>query len=360
MCTGPISTSGGVALRIRKTSPMPQTPKVAISTANRIFTIQDEALLRSAVSMTIFYRKRGRPVSGRETAGIIGMRPTASNSKAAGRKAAIQPAPRHASRRRPRRKAMPATPAARPRPLVAGNWKMNGRRADGLALAGALVAQPAREPLRAELAICPPATLLCEVGARLAGSPIGLGAQDCHPKPSGAHTGDLSAPMLADAGCRYVIVGHSERRAAYHESDALVKEKASAALAAGLTPIVCLGETETERDAGQALAVVERQLAGSLPAVAPAAGLVVAYEPVWAIGSGRTPSASDIAAVHGHLRRCLAAHLAAPAQVRLLYGGSVKAANAPEILAIPEVDGALVGGASLKADEFWAIAASCA
>ena len=249
--------------------------------------------------------------------------------------------------------------ATRPRPLIAGNWKMNGRQADGLTLARALAERAAREPPAADLLICPPATLLFLVAELLTDTPVALGAQDCHPKPSGAFTGDIAAPMLADAGCSYVIVGHSERRAGHREDDALVRAKAAAALAAGLIPIVCLGETEAERDAGQALAVVERQLAGSLPAGAEAARLVVAYEPVWAIGTGRTPTASDIEAVHRHLRRQLAGRVAEPERVRLLYGGSVKKDNCAEILGLPEVNGALVGGASLKAEEFWAIAATC-
>ena len=249
--------------------------------------------------------------------------------------------------------------ATRPRPLIAGNWKMNGRQADGLTLARALAERAAREPPAADLLICPPATLLFLVAELLTDTPVALGAQDCHAKPSGAFTGDIAAPMLADAGCSYVIVGHSERRAGHREDDALVRAKAAAAVAAGLTPIVCLGETEAERDAGQALAVVERQLAGSLPAGAEAARLVVAYEPVWAIGTGRTPTASDIEAVHRHLRRQLAGRVAEPERVRLLYGGSVKKDNCAEILGLPEVNGALVGGASLKAEEFWAIAATC-
>ena len=249
--------------------------------------------------------------------------------------------------------------ATRPRPLIAGNWKMNGRQADGLTLARALAERTAREPPAADLLICPPATLLFLVAELLTDTPVALGAQDCHAKPSGAFTGDIAAPMLADAGCSYVIVGHSERRAGHREDDALVRAKAEAAVAAGLTPIVCLGETEAERDAGQALAVVERQLAGSLPAGAEAARLVVAYEPVWAIGTGRTPTASDIEAVHRHLRRQLAGRVAEPERVRLLYGGSVKKDNCAEILGLPEVNGALVGGASLKAEDFWAIAQAC-
>jgi triosephosphate isomerase len=249
--------------------------------------------------------------------------------------------------------------ATRPRPLIAGNWKMNGRQADGLTLARALADRATREAPAADLLICPPATLLFLVAELLTDTPVALGAQDCHPKPSGAFTGDIAAPMLADAGCTYVIVGHSERRAGHREDDALVRAKAEAAVATGLIPIVCLGETEAERDAGQALAVVERQLAGSLPAGAEAARLVVAYEPVWAIGTGRTPTATDIEAVHRHLRRQLAGRVAEPERVRLLYGGSVKKDNSREILGLPEVNGALVGGASLKAEEFWAIAATC-
>ena len=245
----------------------------------------------------------------------------------------------------------------RPRPLIAGNWKMNGRRSDGIALAKAIVAEAGS--LGAELLVCPPATLIAPVGEAVKGTAVALGGQDCHPAPSGAHTGDISAPMLVDLGCRYVIVGHSERRAEHGESDALVKAKAEAALAAGLSPIVCLGETEAERDLGEALAVVTRQLLGSLPAGASGARTVVAYEPVWAIGTGRTPSARDIEVVHGHLRRELATLVADVGAVRLLYGGSVKAGNAKEILALADVDGALVGGASLKAEEFLAIARAC-
>jgi len=243
------------------------------------------------------------------------------------------------------------------RPLVAGNWKMNGRRADGLALAVAVVAGAGN--IGAELLVCPPATLLAPIGEALAGTAVALGAQDCHPAPSGAYTGDISAPMLADLGCRYVIVGHSERRAGHGESDAVVRAKAEAALAAGLIAIVCLGETEAERDRGEAFAVVGRQLAGSLPEQANAANTVVAYEPIWAIGSGRTPTAGDIAGLHGHLRAELARRFADAAGFRLLYGGSVKPGNCNEILVTADVDGALVGGASLKAEDFLAIARAC-
>ncbi len=246
---------------------------------------------------------------------------------------------------------------ARGRPLIAGNWKMNGLKADGLALARAIRAGGGE--LRAELLICPPATLLAPVGEALAGSTVALGGQDCHSDRPGAHTGDIAAAMLADLGCRYVILGHSERRADHGETDELVRAKAVAALAAGLIAVVCLGETEAQRDRGQALEVVARQLDGSLPGNALAANTVVAYEPVWAIGTGRTPSSADIVAVHDHLRRELTRQVSDGAGVRLLYGGSVKPGNAREILALPDVDGALVGGASLKAEDFLAIARSC-
>jgi triosephosphate isomerase len=243
------------------------------------------------------------------------------------------------------------------KPLIAGNWKMNGLRADGMALARAVQAGSAG--VSCELLVCPPATLLAEVGQVLAGGAVGLGGQDCAASAPGAHTGDIAAAMLADLGCRYIIVGHSERRTDHGETDAIVRAKAEAARAAGLIPIVCLGETETQRDRGEALAVVARQLAGSLPAAASAADAVVAYEPVWAIGTGRTPSSADIVAVHGQLRRELAKRGGAASGIRLLYGGSVKPANAAEILALPDVNGALIGGASLKAQDFLAIARSC-
>jgi triosephosphate isomerase (TIM) len=245
----------------------------------------------------------------------------------------------------------------KPRPLIAGNWKMNGLRADGLALAKGIVAGAGGR--KAELLLCPPATLIALVGEAIKGSGVSLGAQDCHDAPSGPHTGDIAAPMLADLGCRYVIVGHSERRAAHGESDALVKAKAGAALAAGLVPIVCLGESEAERDRGEALAVVARQLAGSLPDGAAGSTVGVAYEPIWAIGTGRTPSNADIEAVHGHLRAELAKRFADAGSFRLLYGGSVKPSNCLDILALANVDGALVGGASLKAEDFLAIARAC-
>jgi triosephosphate isomerase len=234
------------------------------------------------------------------------------------------------------------------RPLIAGNWKMHGLAADGLALARAVAAGAAG--LAAEILVCPPATLVMAVAAAVQGGPVAVGGQDCHLVAKGAHTGDVSAPMLADAGARYVILGHSERRADHHETDAVVKAKAASAIAHGLVPIVCVGETLAQREAGQAEAVVRAQVAGSLPEGFVAAGGVVAYEPVWAIGTGRTPTEADIAAIHAALRQAVGS------TTRLLYGGSVKPANAAAILALPNVDGALVGGASLVAEDFLAIA----
>lgn len=250
-----------------------------------------------------------------------------------------------------------AEPTARRRQLIVGNWKMNGTRASGVALAGAVADLARRQAPSCDLVVCPPATVLMAVGGRLAGSSVTFGGQDCHDQPSGAHTGDIAAPMLADLGCRYVIVGHSERRADHGETDAVVKAKASAALAAGLVAIVCVGETEAERDRGGATAVVGRQIAGSLPSGATAENCVIAYEPVWAIGTGRTPTNDEIAAMHRHIRAELRTRIGAAAdRLRLLYGGSVKPSNAAEILALADVDGALVGGASLKAEDFLAIA----
>jgi triosephosphate isomerase len=250
---------------------------------------------------------------------------------------------------------------ARPKRLIAGNWKMNGLREDGLALVASLraKAEEAGANLGCEVLVCPPATLLESVATVLRSSPIAVGAQDCHPADKGAYTGDVSAPMLADAGAKYVIVGHSERRGGHGESDTLVLEKASAAHRAGLTAIVCIGETEAERDRGETLDVVRRQLAASVPTTASAANTVIAYEPVWAIGTGRTPTPAEIASVHAAIRQRISERLADSSSVRLLYGGSVKGSNAAELLGVDHVDGALVGGASLQADEFWAIVRSC-
>ena len=237
--------------------------------------------------------------------------------------------------------------------LIAGNWKMNGLTAD-LDWAEALIdALPDGPGVRAA-ALCPPATLLSGFAARLPGW-ISLGGQDCAPAPCGAHTGDVSAPMLADLGCRYVILGHSERRADHGEGDALVRAKAEAGLKAGLTPIICVGETLEDREAGRAEAVVTAQLRASLPASRPG-DLVIAYEPVWAIGTGRTAGPGDAQAMHQALRAALPqGHEAA---TPILYGGSVKPDNAADLLAQADVDGALVGGASLKAADFAAIIAA--
>jgi triosephosphate isomerase (TIM) len=238
--------------------------------------------------------------------------------------------------------------------LIAGNWKMNGLRQDGVALAGALAAR-ARVPGTADILICPPATLLVPCAEALTGSAVALGAQDCHAKPSGAFTGDISARMLKDAGCSHVILGHSERRATHDESNEEIRVKANAALAEGLTAIICVGETAAQCEDGEGPEIVASQLHGSVPVSGNAGSLVIAYEPVWAIGTGKTPGVADIDRMHAHIRTVLAQILTDGAAIRILYGGSVKASNAAEILARPDVDGALVGGASLVADEFWTI-----
>jgi len=247
------------------------------------------------------------------------------------------------------------------RKLIAGNWKMNGRRDAAQQFAAALIGRLAGQKPPCDMLVCPPAPLLDVLRGALAGAPVALGGQDCHSAPKGAHTGDVAAAMLVDAGCSHVIVGHSERRAAYHETDAIVAAKAAAAAAAGLHPIICLGESAEQRRRGETLAVVADQLAGSLPVDATPARCVVAYEPLWAIGSGAIPTADEIAQVHGHLRARLVERFGAAGQsIRLLYGGSVKPTNAGGIVRIPAVDGLLVGGASLLADDFWAICAACA
>jgi triosephosphate isomerase (TIM) len=234
--------------------------------------------------------------------------------------------------------------------LAAGNWKMNGLRADLDELPRLVATQPAPE---CGVLICPPATLLAPMAAVAEGSHVQLGGQDCHIGTSGAHTGDISATMLADAGARYVILGHSERRADHGEASSLVAAKARAANAAGLIAIICVGETEAERDAGRTLEVVLAQLQGSTPDGADAANTVIAYEPVWAIGTGRTPTLEQIAELHDALRASVP-----DVGMSLLYGGSVKPGNAAEIFALENVDGALVGGASLKAADFGAIIAA--
>ncbi len=245
-----------------------------------------------------------------------------------------------------------------PRPLVAGNWKMNGLRASlaEIAVMAAAFDSALREKI--DLLVCPPATLIAPAASAVSGTRIAIGGQDCHAKDSGAHTGDISAPMLRDAGASYVIAGHSERRADHGESDAIVRAKAEAALRAGLIAIVCVGETEAERRAGRTLKIIGEQLVGSLPTGASAKNLVIAYEPVWAIGTGLTPTVVDVAEVHAFIRAELERSLGAgeAAGVRILYGGSVKPANAAELMAVANVDGALVGGASLLAKDFMAIA----
>jgi triosephosphate isomerase len=242
------------------------------------------------------------------------------------------------------------------RKLIAGNWKMNGLRADGTALARDLAARAKSGAPGCDLLVCPPATLLTEIAAVLAGSPIALGGQDCHAAGKGAFTGDVSAAMLKDAGCAYVILGHSERRAAHHETDAQVRAKALAALAAGLIPIVCVGETAEQRDRSETLSIVGGQVAGSLPDIAGPQEIAIAYEPIWAIGTGRTPQPDEIEEVHAFIRLALTKRVANPDTVRILYGGSLNAKNAAAILPIPNVVGGLVGGASLDAESFWTIA----
>ena len=247
-----------------------------------------------------------------------------------------------------------------PRKLIAGNWKMNLLKAEGEALVRALGASLASEPKPAcDVLVCPPFTLLGDLAPLCGEAGLALGAQDCHAAPSGAFTGNVAAPMLADAGCAYVIVGHSERRSLHGEDNATVKAKAEAALAAGLVAIVCVGETEAERDSGKAEEIVVAQLLQSLPEGASAGNLVVAYEPVWAIGTGRTPTVAQVADMHAALRKALGGAVADAAGVRILYGGSVKPGNAAELLAVANVDGALVGGASLSHGDFWAICQSC-
>jgi triosephosphate isomerase (TIM) len=241
------------------------------------------------------------------------------------------------------------------RPLIAGNWKMNGLKASAAQL-DKMIAGAAKLPARVDILVCPPFTLVAAFAASAVGSRVAIGGQDCGAKASGAHTGDIAAEMLADAGASAVIVGHSERRLDHHETDADVRAKMVAARRAGLLPVVCVGETRAERDAGKARDTVGGQLAGSL--ADGAADFVIAYEPVWAIGTGLTPTPKDVEDMHGFIRERLAARFGHGSEaVRILYGGSVKAANAAELLAIDNVDGALVGGASLNAEEFLAIAA---
>lgn len=240
--------------------------------------------------------------------------------------------------------------------LIAGNWKMNGRLAEGIALAQEIAARSLGKGC--ELLICPPATLVHAVGQEIADSPVLLGGQDCHAAEKGAHTGDVSAAMLADLGASHVILGHSERRADHGETNQHVAEKASAAWSAGLCAIVCVGETEAEREAGDTLSVVSGQLSGSVPDGATAKNTVIAYEPVWAIGTGKTATPDDAQAVHAHIRGELVSRFGenVGAGIRILYGGSMKPGNAADLLAKPDIDGGLIGGASLKYQDFLAIA----
>ena len=246
--------------------------------------------------------------------------------------------------------------------LIAGNWKMNGLKADGVALASALAdkMKTGADP-KFEMLVCPPFTLISTILDTVAGSGIAVGGQDCHMSEKGAHTGDTSAWAQKDLGCGYVIVGHSERRTNHAETDAIVKAKAQAALAAGLKVIVCIGETLDQREAGQTLEVNRTQLHGSLPDGATAENTVVAYEPVWAIGTGKTASPEQAQEVHAMIRSELTSGLgqATADAMRVLYGGSMNAKNAAELLAQPDIDGGLIGGAALKVDDFWTIAQSC-
>lgn len=248
--------------------------------------------------------------------------------------------------------------ATRIRPLIAGNWKMNGLGVSEAELAKIIAGAGALSG-KADLMVCPPATLIARFAATARGSGVVIGGQDCHAKASGAHTGDVAAEMLADAGAGAVIVGHSERRSDHHETDDEVRAKADAAWRAKLTAIVCVGETREQREAGDTLKVVGLQLDGSLPDGAIAETLVVAYEPVWAIGTGLTPTSADVGLVHAFIRERLVGRFGpAGGDMRILYGGSVKPANANELMSVPHVNGALVGGASLKAEDFLGIAAA--
>ncbi|WP_158807630.1 triose-phosphate isomerase [Beijerinckia sp. L45] len=246
---------------------------------------------------------------------------------------------------------------ARPQPLVAGNWKMNGMLADLAEIEAVRDAVDAGGGGGAEVLICPPATLIVAAAKLVQGSRLKIGGQTCRSEISGAHTGDVSAAMLKDAGATYVILGHSERRASYGETNAAVRARAISALDLGMSAIICVGETKAEREAGRATSIVGRQLLGSVPAHPDPSRLVIAYEPVWAIGTGLTPTNADVAAMHrfirGEIERLVPA---GGSDVRLLYGGSVRPRNAAELMAIADVDGGLIGGASLDVDDFMAIA----
>lgn len=245
--------------------------------------------------------------------------------------------------------------------LIAGNWKMNGLLSDGVALAKGVAGEVKKTGRKdCEFLICPPFTLLTSAKKAIKGSKTMLGAQDCHFAASGAHTGDISPVMLKDLGCQYVIVGHSERRTNHFENNELIAKKAEAAINAGLKVIICIGETEAERDAGKTIDVCTKQIMGSVPEISTAQNTVIAYEPVWAIGTGRTPTAAEVEEVHASIRKVLAKKQgrANANKMRILYGGSMKPSNAKELLALEDVDGGLIGGASLKVADFMAIAAA--
>ncbi len=242
--------------------------------------------------------------------------------------------------------------------MIAGNWKMNGLLADGVALAQEIKVDVKAKKRNCEFVVCPPFTLLGAVKKALKGCRVALGAQDCHFEEKGAHTGDISPEMLLDCGCTYVILGHSERRADHGETSELVCKKAKAAYKAGLKAIICIGETLAQREKGETIDICSKQILESVPNDATAADTVIAYEPVWAIGTGKTPTAQDVEDVHAAVRKVLAKKLgrAQANKMRILYGGSVKPSNAKELLSLPDVDGGLIGGASLKAADFMAIA----
>ncbi|WP_417782423.1 triose-phosphate isomerase [Terasakiella pusilla] len=248
------------------------------------------------------------------------------------------------------------------RPLIAGNWKMNGLRADAKALASEIANLKKSDTAdNCDLLVCPPFTVMETVGTATEGSGVFLGAQTCHTAESGAHTGDISPVMLKDAGCTHVILGHSERRTDHGESDADVQAQSIAAHTNDLIAVICVGETESERESGNALQVVREQIIGSVPAGASAQNTVIAYEPVWAIGTGKVATPDDVQTMHADIRNTLKDKLGEDAAngMRILYGGSMKPANAKELLALADVDGGLIGGASLKSEDFWAIAQSC-
>ena len=248
------------------------------------------------------------------------------------------------------------------RPLIAGNWKMNCLRSDARALADEIATlRKSQADAAFDMLVCPPFTVIETVGNVVKDSGVFLGAQTCHTATSGAHTGDISPVMLKDAGCSHVIVGHSERRTDHDETDEMVQAQAVAANEQGMIAIICVGETEEERESGKALEVVASQINGSVPSSATATNTVIAYEPVWAIGTGKVATPDDVQEIHADIRKTLAEKLGEEAAngMRILYGGSMKPGNAKELIALEDVDGGLIGGAALKAEDFWAIAQSC-